>query len=150
MEVKEALKLVDRLSSLVEIRSEKERIVTAFIHEYFAELLQFEELEAEIYTRNRSVERDNREDTFKYLNNKREIHNRYWSNKAAFYLPSSSGSEPAHDWSKVADIQIMETGDDDLPQFIFMCRYLDHTPVRKAFLIQIKNGKLSIEHEFFG
>ncbi|MCH2042227.1 MAG: hypothetical protein MK185_16470 [Saccharospirillaceae bacterium] len=150
MEVKEALQLVDRLSNIAEIHSRRYSFITAFVYEYFSEIFKIEKLESEMILNNRNLEKEQQEDSFKYLPAKREIHNKYWSNSSLFYVPCSAGSEPEHDWSKVSDIEIMETGDDDCPQFIFMCKYQDCSAVRKALLIKIEGGRLGIEHEFYG
>ena len=150
MDIEQAINLINRLNNLDHIYDEKQKMITAFMHEYFSEMLKIEKLEADIYTHNEGKVREDRKSTLAYIKDKELIHNKYWSNFSPYYTPCSSSSEPEHNWEKISEIEIMETGDDDNPQFLFICNYQDATLVRKAFLIKIANSRLSIEHEFFG
>ena len=154
MKVKDALQLVERLSNLNEIYDHRTKVVTAFVHEYFSELYEYEKLEAEISLRNRDLELKDREDSFKYLKEKRAVHDKYWSNKAQYYAPCSASSDPSHDWSRVIGIVVMETGDDDCPQYLFNYGYRAHsgssTIAKKSFLVKLQDETLGFEHAFFG
>ena len=154
MKIKDALQLVERLSNLNEIYDHRTKVITAFVHEYFRELYGYEKLEAEICKRNRDVERKDREDSFKYLKNKKAVHDKYWFNKANYYAPCSASSDPSHDWSRVSNIVVLETGDDDCPLYLFNYSYRAQSGssavTKKSFLIKIRDEHLGFEHAFFG
>ena len=114
MEIREALSLIDRLQNLPDLYDRIEVAVCGLVHRYYDELYEVEKIEAEII--DAVGFRDERLSAL--LNKKVEIHEKYWSNKSPFYKPCSAGNSPEHVWDTLADIEILQNGDDDNSLYI--------------------------------
>ncbi|WP_394233361.1 hypothetical protein [Pseudomonas anguilliseptica] len=149
MEIRDALNLIHRIENLPEIYNKIEMAVCSVIHSYFDEMLNIEKKESAIMERE-----DYRSDELSpFLDQKRSIHDKYWSNPSAYYRPCSSSSEPRHVWAYLCDIEVLQNGDDENSLFIFKANYKkpdSSTKIVKAFILKISGSSLKIEHEFFG
>ena len=153
MKIIDALKFIERVDNLPLLHNEVCNAVVGFIYSYFEDLVQIERKEQVIQKHNISVDRSERLDSFKYLDDKKDIHKRYWSNSEVFYIPCSSSSELDHDWTRIKNIEVLQTGNDDNPQFFFCSNYQNSKRdsfAKKAFLLRLQNNELKIEHEFYG
>ncbi len=149
MELSKALRLIDRIKNLPEIHDQIERAVLAVIYSYYEEILHVELEEANIMAH----EDLGRHDLDKLISAKKIIHEKYWSNLASFYQPCSSSSQPDHIWSNFSDIKIFQNGDDENSLFLFTAKYTNsgvNTTSSRAYLLKLNEGKLKIEHTFFG
>lgn len=149
MDLKDALRLVERLENLPELHERIERAVCAVVHSYFQEMLEVEKLEAKIME---ATDRDY-DALDPLLEQKEEIHKKYWSNPSEFYLPCSASSHPEHLWDGLSNIEVLQNGDDDYPLFVFKADSKDPTHgliTKKAFILRLDDGHLRIEHELFG
>ncbi len=153
MKIDDALKLIDRINNLPNLYDEIDQAVAGTIYSYFEELVAIERKEKKILENETILGKFISEDPHKYLNNKIKIHEKYWSNKSKYYQPLSAGTDLEHDWSRIHGIEILQTGDDDCPQFLFCASYkLDYSDDsnKKAYLLKLIDNQLKIEHEFFG
>ncbi|MFC3153478.1 hypothetical protein ACFOEK_20730 [Litoribrevibacter euphylliae] len=149
MEISDALKLIDRINNLPEIYDQIERAVIATMHSYYSEILNIEMEEAKIM----EGEDYNHDELAPLIENKKSIHEKYWSNPAGFYQPCSSSSSPDHIWNNLSSIEILQNGDDELPLFLFKANYTDqdiNLTTNRAYLLKLRGTQLKIEHTFFG
>ena len=149
MEVSEALSLIDRLKNLPDLYDRIEAAVCGLVHRYYDELFEVEKLEAEIID---SVGFDN-DRLPALLNRKSEIHEKYWSNKSPYYQPCSAGNTPGHVWDSLANIEVLQNGDDENSLYIFKARKLcpdGSQGTSVAFILKLVEDQLFIDHEFFG
>ncbi|WAJ38469.1 hypothetical protein OU800_04315 [Pseudomonas sp. GOM7] len=149
MEIRDALNLIHRIENLPEIYNKIEMAVYSVIHSYFDEMLEVEKKESAIMER----EDYSFDELSSFLDQKRSIHDKYWSNPSEYYRPCSSSSEPRHVWAYLCDIEVLQNGDDENSLFIFKANYKktgDSTKVVKAFILRVSGSSLKIEHEFFG
>lgn len=149
MEISDALRLIDRIQNLPEIYGRIERAVFSVIHSYYGEILHVELEEAKI------MESDDfkHNELDKFVEAKKLIHSKYWSNLAVFYQPCSSSSQPDHVWSNLSGIEILQNGDNDNSLFIFKAKYTNSETklvTDRAYLLKLTDGELKIEHTFFG
>ncbi|PMJ92676.1 hypothetical protein [Vibrio sp. 10N.261.55.A7] len=149
MEIQEALQFVDRLQNLTGIYDSIEKAVCCTVHSYYDEMYQIEAKEADIVE-----QKGFRSASLDLLRiNKRKVHNKYWSNKANFYQPCSTSSEPSHVWNSLVNIEVLQNGDDNNSLYIFKAqkqRDDGSLGVSVGFLLQLTDNQLFIEHEFFG
>jgi hypothetical protein len=149
MEINDALKLIQRLENLPEIYDQIERAVCGVMQSYYTEMLEVEIAEAAVMA-NESYEHD---ELTPFLESKRLIHEKYWSNLSGFYRPCSSSSEPEHVWNNLLDIEVIQNGDENNSLFIFKANYRDpdiNVTTVRAYLLKLKDESLKIEHLFFG
>ncbi len=149
MEIRDALNLIHRIENLPEIYNKIELAVCAVIHSYFDEMLEVEEKESAVMER----EDYNSDELNLFIDQKRSVHDKYWSSQSIYYRPCSSSSEPKHVWAYLCDIEVLQNGDDENSLFIFKANYKKSetsTKIIKAFILKISGSSLKIEHEFFG
>ncbi|MDH0097251.1 hypothetical protein L1F06_016085 [Ectopseudomonas hydrolytica] len=149
MEIRDALNLIHRIENLPEIYNKIEMAVCSVIHSYFDEMLEVEKKESAVMGR----ENYSSDELNSFLDQKRSIYDKYWSNHSAYYQPCSSSSEPRHVWAHLCDIEVLQNGDDENPLFIFKANYKkpdSSTKIAKAFILKESGSSLKIEHEFFG
>lgn len=149
MEIRDALNLIHRIENLPEIYNKIEMAVCSVIHSYFDEMLEVEKKESAVMGR----EDYSSDEMNSFLDQKRSIHDKYWSNHSAYYQPCSSSSEPRHVWAYLCDIEVLQNGDDENSLFIFKANYKkpdSSTKIAKAFILKESGSSLKIEHEFFG
>lgn len=149
MEIRDALNLINRIENLPEIYNKIEMAVCAVIHSYFDEMLEVEKKESVVMERG---DYDSDELNL-FLDQKKSIHDKYWSNQSIYYRPCSSSSEPRHVWAYLCDIEVLQNGDDENSLFIFKANYKkseSSTKIIKAFILKASGSSLKIEHEFFG
>ena len=149
MNINEALDWVKRIENLPDIYSAIEDAVIAVVHSYYSELIEVEKLEAAIISRNDYEDQQ----LIGHMEKKKEIHERYWSNLAAFYQPCSSSSHPNYIWEALSDIEVYQNGDDDNQLFIFRGKYKDTNQgvvTLRVYVLKQTNNELKIEREFYG
>ena len=149
MNISDALALVERLQNLPELHEAIEVAVCGMLSSYYKEMYEVEKSEAEI------IKAQGFDDDLlsPLLDQKVRIHEKYWSNLSDYYTPCSAGSEPEYMWSSLTNIEILQTGDDDAPLFLFKANKMcvdGSVGASVAFLVKASDSQLSIEHEFFG
>ncbi|GIZ13064.1 hypothetical protein [Pseudomonas sp. NCCP-436] len=108
MEINDALKLIQRLENLPEIYDQMERAVCAVMKNYYSEILEVELSEATIMASGNYKD----DELTPFIERKKAIHAKYWSNNSAFYQPCSSSSKPERVWNNLTDIEVLQNGDD--------------------------------------
>jgi len=149
MEISDALKMIDRINHLPEIYDQIEKAVLAVMYSYYNEILTVELDEAKVMNTDEYDEKD----LSHLIEQKKQIHAKYWSNLAGFYQPCSSSSEPDHVWSNFSEMEILQNGDDENSLFIFKAKYTDqefNLTTNRAYLLRLSGTLLKIEHTFFG
>ena len=149
MEINDALKLIQRLENLPEIYDQMERAVCAVMKNYYSEILEVELSEATIMAN----ENHRHDELTPFIERKKAIHAKYWSNNSAFYQPCSSSSEPEHIWNNLIDIEVLQNVDDNNLLFMFKANYKDpaiNLTTARAYLLKVNKSSLKIEHLFFG
>ncbi|HBI9056869.1 TPA: hypothetical protein JI372_RS18980, partial [Acinetobacter baumannii] len=77
------------------------------------------------------------------------IFEKYWHNHESYYQPCSMGGDAHFDWEKASDIKLYEKGDDFQQLFLVSITYQGIFKHIKIYMIEYKDGKLGIQHEFF-
>ncbi|WP_156819054.1 hypothetical protein [Psychrobacter lutiphocae] len=141
-----ATEIIDRLNTSVYRGNSNEQMVSEFIKKYFDELYV---VEVKIANEMAKEESD-RTLMDNYLEQKRQIFNRYWlqddPQTVYYYYPISWSGTPSHDWSKVENVSIFETGDEVKPQYLMSYTYEGITYV---FSLIYHNNELKIQDFFF-
>lgn len=141
-----ATEIMDRLSSSVYRADNKEQMVSAFMKNYFDELYV---IEVKIAAEMEKAETD-KPLMDEYLKQKRQIFKRYWRQddpqRVYYYCPISWSGTPAHDWSKVENVSIFETGDEVRPQYLMTYSY---DGITYTFSLIYQNNELKIQDYFF-
>lgn len=145
-----AVSMMNSLESSIYRANSKVELVTNFMQKYFTELYEVDVLIAE-----EMVNEDDEKTKF-LLEQKKDIFKKYWllddEQRAYYYEPMSYSSIPEHDWAKVKNIKIFETGDDIKPQFLFAYSYESFTGTMMDYVFSVVyfDGKLKIIDYYFG
>lgn len=123
-----------------EMYQTKEEVLTDFLKAYYADMHEVEKL----HVNDKYKDADKR-----YLIGlKTKIFKTYWHNHESYYLPCSISSAPYFLWNQIADLQVYEKGDDLHPVYLISIIYQENVRDSRVYLIEYKNGKLGIQHEF--
>ena len=119
---------------------------------YFDEIYAIECVDADLHAAN-ADEQLMMERLEKSVQLQSAVHDKYWINKSRYYAPSSMGSHPEHDWSKVAHTFVLRTGDDTERRFLFLYEYPDPAVAGgscvRCYSLRAVDGKLMIDHTYF-
>lgn len=150
------MKLTDMFNMMQRLRaapvrlSAEDQAIVGFMESYFAEMYAIEkEEEGKVGRRESSETMLKRLDAS--IERQKNVHVRYWCNNAPFYQPSSTTSDPDHDWKRVTSIKVLRNGDDNAPLFLFVFGYLDtniNEPRLHCYAIRAVEGKPKIEHRY--
>ncbi|MHA3890655.1 hypothetical protein [Acinetobacter sp. GXMZU3951] len=133
--------MVNRITNGDAIRQNKEEIITNFLKSYYTDMYEVEKLH--IGDKYESANIDF------LIDLKRKIFEKYWHNHEKYYQPCSGGSSAHFDWEKVSDIKLYEKGDDFQQLYLISITYKGIFDDSKLYIIEYKDGRLGIQHEFF-
>lgn len=148
MKLTDMFNMMQRLrAGPVELSAEDQGIV-GLMEKYFSEMYEIEKEDE-----GKAGRRESSEAMLKRLDasikRQKEVHARYWCNNSPFYEPSSTTTDPDHDWKRVTSIKVLRNGDDNGPLFLFVFGYMD-TNIKESRLhcygIRVVGGEPKIEH----
>ena len=135
------LKMFDRISNAEVIQQDKEKILTDFLKAYYSDMYEIEKLHL--------GDEFDKADKKSCINFKRKIFEKYWHNHESYYEPCSCGNSASFDWGKVSDISFFEKGDDFQQLYLISVTYCDDYKDKRIYMVEYKDGKLGIQHQFF-
>lgn len=150
------MKLTDMFNMMQRLRaapirlSAEDQTVVSFMEKYFAEMYEIEKEDE-----GKAGRRESSEVMLKRLEasieRQKQVHTKYWCNHSPFYEPSSTTTDPDHDWKRVTSIKVLRNGDDNGPLFLFVFGYMDkniNEPRLHCYGIRAVDGKPMIEHRY--
>ena len=121
--------------------------ITDFMKSYFLENFN---IEKEYLDKNASGDKD----YFKVaIAKKIDVHKKYWCNLNEFWMPCGIGSEPNFNWSRVKNIGILRSEDDNNMQYLFTFLYAklqdSDYESNEAYILKLKDNNLMIDQNFY-
>ncbi len=144
-----AFEMMDSLNSVVSRAEGKKELVYQFMKNYFNAMYEIEIRIAEEMKK----EDKNGKLMDKLLDEKIDMFNQYWlqddKQRVKFYKPCSWSGDPEHDWARVSDIEIFETGDDVKSQFLFVYKYSGFFESKYVYSTVFRDNRLLIVDSYF-
>lgn len=127
------------IEHLSENRTLLENDVIKTIYQYFKDMHEIE-IQSKDYFHHKNKSLLNQ-----LVNRKKDVHEKYWSNKDIYYQPCSLSTLDRYDWNKVSQIEVLQNYDSE--NRFATCRMVYDDDIQ-IFMVKFKESGIFIEHHF--